>query len=117
MTEDLLIACNVTRARWRWWEARLRVQDRDGVRLTVERADRRSGIPWEILQLVKSETWGPDVVAVEVYPPDGDIVNACNMRHLWRVRPEQVPTFGRREVQHTRDHMQDQQRAGLRGRG
>ena len=42
-------------------------------------------ITWDQLQSVKNEVWGPDARAVEVYPAQGDVVNAGNMRHLWRL--------------------------------
>ena len=42
-------------------------------------------ITWDQLQAVKNEVWGPDVRAIEVYPVQGDVVNAGNMRHLWRL--------------------------------
>lgn len=48
-------------------------------------------IPWEILQRLKSECGRGDKCAVEVYPPDSQIVNVANMRHLW-ILPE-PPAF------------------------
>jgi len=40
-------------------------------------------IEWEDLMLVKREIGYGDWYAVEVYPRDQDIVNVCNLRHLW----------------------------------
>jgi hypothetical protein len=42
-------------------------------------------ITWDELQAAKTEAWGPDATAVEVYPPDREIVNDAPIRHLWRV--------------------------------
>lgn len=40
-------------------------------------------IPWEDLQEVKRVCGYGDRDAVEVYPPDDDVVNVASMRHLW----------------------------------
>lgn len=45
--------------------------------------DWRDGITWDELQRVKNETLGPDVWCVEVYPPEAEVVDVANMRHLW----------------------------------
>lgn len=42
-------------------------------------------ITWDILQAIKTELWGPEAVAIEVYPPQSKIVNNVNARHLWRL--------------------------------
>jgi hypothetical protein len=39
-------------------------------------------ISWEILQKIKRQVLG-DVVAVEIFPIDSDVVNLANTRHLW----------------------------------
>ena len=57
-------------------------------RLTVNSVRRngkgewRDGITWDELQRVKQECLG-DVWCMEVYPPEADVVNVSNMRHLW----------------------------------
>ena len=53
--------------------------------LVVERHDGGGGIPWETLQAAKDEALGPDVVAVEIFPAECDVVNEVNRRHLWEV--------------------------------
>lgn len=42
-------------------------------------------ITWDELQELKNEYFGPDAVAIEVYPPNGHVVNSLSMRHLWRL--------------------------------
>lgn len=42
-------------------------------------------ITWDELQQLKNEHFGPDVVAIEVYPPNSNVVNSLPMRHLWRL--------------------------------
>lgn len=43
------------------------------------------GISWDDLQRVKHECGLGDRCAVELYPPDNEVVNDANMRHLWLV--------------------------------
>lgn len=40
---------------------------------------------------MKAEIGRGDLFAVEIFPPDVDIVNIANMRHLWVVPAEMVP--------------------------
>lgn len=65
--------------RWTEWGAVLH--------LRVLRVDGRDGISWDDLQRIKNEIVGADRLAVEVYPPEAELVNEVNMRHLW-VLPE-----------------------------
>ncbi len=59
------------------------------VRLSINRAAITSDggwqqdITWEELQRLKREAGYGDSEAVEVFPPDRDVVNVANMRHLW----------------------------------
>ena len=48
------------------------------------------GITWDDLQRLKSEAGFGDREAVEVFPPDGNVVDVANIRHLW-VLPERLP--------------------------
>jgi len=47
-------------------------------------------IPWEDLHELKAEIGRGDLYAIEIYPPDRDLVNVANMRHLW-ILPEPLP--------------------------
>lgn len=49
------------------------------------------GITWDELQQVKAECGFGDHWAVEIYPPDYDVVNVANVRHLFLL-PE-APAF------------------------
>lgn len=40
-------------------------------------------ITWAELQSLKEQCGYGDKAAVEIYPPDKDIVNVANMRHIW----------------------------------
>lgn len=47
----------------------------------------KDGISWEELQRIKNECGFADKCAVEIYPPEADVVNVANMRHLWIYEP------------------------------
>ena len=80
MTEEIdwhdTYAVDVGERKTPWgWSQHLRVYRRDGA----------DGIPWDDLQHIKNDVLGADVAAVEIYPPQGDLINEANMRHLWTV--------------------------------
>lgn len=67
------------------------------LRMTVNRAaltgsDWSASITWDELQECKRQVGRAECWAVEVFPPDTEVVNVANMRHLWLL-PE-VPAFG-----------------------
>lgn len=59
------------------------------VRMSVNRTELRQDgrwsdeISWDELQRLKAEAGYGDLDAIEIYPPDKDVVNVANMRHLW----------------------------------
>ena len=59
--------------------------------MKVSRCDNKDGIPWDDLQELKNEYLGRDSCAIEFYPPERDVINEVNMRHLWEVDPGLVP--------------------------
>lgn len=64
--------------------------------MTDKQGDRWiDGITWDQLQQVKAECGFGDQWAVEVYPPESDIVNVANVRHLWLL--PQAPAFAWRK--------------------
>ncbi len=48
------------------------------------------GITWDDLQRLKREAGFGGLEMVEVYPPDADVVDIANIRHLWIV-PTRMP--------------------------
>lgn len=64
--------------------------------MTDKQGDRWiDGITWDQLQQVKAECGFGNQWAVEVYPPEPDIVNVANVRHLWLL--PQAPDFAWRK--------------------
>ncbi len=45
-------------------------------------------ITWDQLQEIKSIFWGEIACAIEIYPPAESTVNNCQMRHLWKLGPD-----------------------------
>ena len=56
------------------WAKHLKIWRHDGKSI---RAD------WDVIQEIKNEALGSDVLAVEFFPPDRLVVNEINFRHLW----------------------------------
>jgi hypothetical protein len=75
----------------------LTYQQLDESHLRVSRRDGKDGIGWDELQSVKNEVFGEEATCVEVYPPEGEVVNDANIRHLWLVPPGTfIPSLQRR---------------------
>lgn len=49
------------------------------------------GITWDELMQIKRECGYASELAVEFYPPDKDVVNVANMRHLFIVHGGKLP--------------------------
>jgi len=69
------------------------------IRLSVSRTEWdertgrfRDGISWDDLQRLKAEAGFGDAWAVEIYPPEIEIINVAPMRHLWILA--EAPAFG-----------------------
>ena len=68
-----------------------------GQRLSVCRCeitregDWRADISWQELMDIKAECGFQTDWAVEIFPPNTDVVNVANMRHLWLI--DEAPKF------------------------
>ena len=64
-------------------------QAENGLRITINRTELKAGVKWkdnitfEELMHIKREIGFGDGQAIEIYPPDAEVVNVANMRHLW----------------------------------
>jgi len=72
-------------------------EEERGTRLTINRTTVNEfgwaqGISWDELQRLKAQTGFGESWAVEIFPPDSEVVNVSNMRHIW-ILPE-PPAFG-----------------------
>ena len=84
---------------WRSRDFLVQLFDESGhIRITVNRTHRPNGkdwaggISWDELQQIKSEIGRADEWAVEIYPPNDEVVDVAVMRHLWLLPAE--PDYG-----------------------
>ncbi len=72
---------------------------RDGVpirHLVVQKRSGKDGISWDVLQRIKNDVLGSEVLAIEMYPDQRLVVYEKNARHLWEVPPglvERMPSL------------------------
>lgn len=65
-----------------------------GNHLIIERHDKEPiRVEWDVIQAIKNEAVGEGFCAIEIYPPEGDVVNEVNRRHLWLVAPETIDQY------------------------
>lgn len=61
----------------------------DAIRITINRTtinkdnNWNDKISWDELQNIKNEIGYGNHYAIEIYPPDHDVINVANMRHIW----------------------------------
>ncbi len=64
------------------------------VRLIIRRHDGKAGIPWPHRQRIKNELIGEDWTAIEVFPPENQVVDEANCYHLWVLPQQMTLPFG-----------------------
>lgn len=55
----------------------------DCLHLYIRRVNKKSFKDWSVLQSIKNELVGPSRTAVEVYPPDNEVIDQHHWYHLW----------------------------------
>lgn len=61
---------------------------------SFKRQDRAAVRDWRHVQSIKNEIAGPDREAVEIYPPESQLVDGANEYHLWILPPGQICQLG-----------------------
>ena len=51
--------------------------------VTIERMDGSSDVSWSVKQEIKDELFGFKSVAIEVFPAKKNLIDVCNVYHLW----------------------------------
>lgn len=64
------------------------------IRLDIVRHDLQDGITWDKLQEIKTACGFGELDAVEFYPPEKDVINTGNVRHLY-IFAEKLPIIRR----------------------
>jgi len=52
-------------------------------RIMVRRNDGGTNVPWADMQRVKNEIMGQERLAIQIFPPESDLVDDANIYHLW----------------------------------
>lgn len=74
------------------------VEGLQGRRMIVEHPDGGEvRCSWDVLQALKDAYLGPEVCAVEVFPPADEVVDEVNRRHFYEVDTRRVPSLYRRD--------------------
>lgn len=85
------------------------------VHLSMKRLDKEPMGDWRIKQLIKNVICGDESEAVEIFPPESELVDGANQYHLW-VLPvgERIP-FGFKEGRNVSDEIagNEKQREGV----
>lgn len=53
------------------------------VHLSIKRLDRGVIHDWRHLQQIKNEIIGEEQLAIEIYPPESELIDTSNQYHLW----------------------------------
>lgn len=62
--------------------------------LSFKRRDRSAVRDWRHFQAIKNEVAGPEREAVEIFPPEFELVDAANEYHLWVLPPDVQSPLG-----------------------
>jgi hypothetical protein len=62
--------------------------------LSIKRNDRHVIRDWRHLQAIKNEVCGRECTAVEIFPPESQLVDSANEYHLWVFGPGHQLPFG-----------------------
>lgn len=61
---------------------------RGALHLSFHRHDRGAVRDWRHFQAIKNEVAGPERTAIEIFPPESQLVDAANEYHLWVLPPD-----------------------------
>lgn len=76
----------------------LDVNGEDGViQIAIRRNDRKASRDWRHFQKIKNEIVGAEREAIEIYPPESQLMDTANSYHLWVLPKGQQIPFGYRE--------------------
>jgi hypothetical protein len=89
-----------------------------GLHLSIRHQERKAIRDWRHFQRIKNELAGAEREAVEIFPPESQLVDTANQYHLW-VLPEGTTSFFTwKEGRHVADSAQDPETAQwLRDKG
>ena len=62
--------------------------------ITIQNHVTNGDVPWAIKQEIKNELFGGDRTAIEVYPSIKNLIDVCNVYHLWLLPKRFCLPFG-----------------------
>lgn len=68
--------------------------------VTIQRMGRKGDIPWAVKQEIKEELFGIRSTAIEVFPAKKNLVDVCDVYHIWVLPKDFRLPFG---IHPTRD--------------
>ena len=71
--------------------------DNGVIHLSIKRNDKEPMGDWRIKQLIKNIIVGDEAEAVEIYPPESELVDEANQYHLWVLPEGERTPFGIRQ--------------------
>lgn len=66
----------------------------ESMHLSFKRNDRAAVRDWRHFQAIKNQVAGPDREAIEIFPPEDNLIDGANEYHLWVLPPGQRAPFG-----------------------
>lgn len=72
--------------------------------VTIERMNKGGDIPWAVKQEIKDELFGFKCTAIEVFPAKKNLIDVCDVYHLWVLPKDFRMPFG---IHPIRDHVCD----------
>ncbi len=92
--------------------------EKSGIHLSIRHNERKAIRDWRHFQRIKNELAGAEREAVEIFPPESQLVDTSNQYHLW-VLPEGTTSFFTwNEGRHVVDNPQDpENKEWLRSKG
>lgn len=66
----------------------------ESMHLSFKRNDRSAVRDWRHFQAIKNEVAGREREAIEIFPPESNLVDAANEYHLWVLPPDQMSPLG-----------------------
>jgi hypothetical protein len=66
----------------------------ESMHLSFKRNDRAAVRDWRHFQAIKNEVAGPEREAIEIFPPESQLVDGANEYHLWVLPPDMQTPVG-----------------------
>lgn len=62
--------------------------------ITIQNAEGKGDVPWSVKQEIKDELFGFNRIAIEVFPAKKNLVDVCDVYHMWLLPKDFKMPFG-----------------------